>query len=47
MAETQTDKEPGTGIGSLDGAEAGTRENNPETMIRTKQIRDRDKGNAR
>ena len=46
MAETQTDREPGTGIRSLDGAETGTRENSPETRIRTKQIRDRDKGNV-
>ena len=45
MAETQTDREPGTGIRSLDGAETGTRENSPETRIRTKQGRDRDKGN--
>ena len=46
MAETQTDREPGTGIRSLDGAETVTRENSPETRIRTKQIRDSDKGNA-
>ena len=47
MAETQTDREPGTWIRSLDGVETGTRKNSPETRIRTKQIRDRDKGNAR
>ena len=47
MAETQTDREPGTRIRSLDGAETVTRENSPETMIRMKQTRDSDKGNAR
>ena len=47
MAETQTDREPETGIRSLDGVEIGTRENSPESMIRMKQTRDRDKGNAR